>query len=68
MAGNQGELEYRKRSKVAYSDGNAPYRVAACFINEEQLAGLPILKKPFEISKLVKRVLGKVKGFRIGLV
>ncbi|KAK6320166.1 hypothetical protein J4Q44_G00092730 [Coregonus suidteri] len=55
-----------KRSKVAYSDENDPsYLVGVRFVNEEQLSRVPILKKPFELSKLVERVLGKVKNVRI---
>jgi hypothetical protein len=48
-----------------YSDENVPsYLVGAWFVNEEQLSRVPILKKPFELSKLVERVMGKVKAVR----
>ena len=56
----------RKRSKVAYSDENFPsYPVEVCFVNEEHLIGLSILKNPFDPSQLVERGLGKVKAVRI---
>ena len=45
---------------------NVPHNfVGVCFVNEEQLIGLSILKNPFDISKLVERVLGKVKAVRM---
>ncbi|XP_038831576.1 uncharacterized protein LOC120030302 isoform X4 [Salvelinus namaycush] len=42
---------------VAYSAENVPCLVALWVINEEKRIGLPILKNPFEISKLVEKVL-----------
>ena len=55
-----------KLRKVVYSDENVPsYLVGVWFVNKEQLSRLPIFKKHFEISKLVERVLGKVKAVRI---
>lgn len=49
-----------------YSDDNDPsYLVGVRVINEEVLSRVPILNKPFELSKLVERVLGKVKAVRI---
>ncbi|XP_064787539.1 uncharacterized protein LOC135510489 isoform X1 [Oncorhynchus masou masou] len=42
---------------VAYSAENVPYLVALWVINEEKRIGLSILKNPFEISKLVEKVL-----------
>lgn len=57
--------ENGKRSKVVYSDENVPsYLVGVRFVNEEQLSRVPILKNPFEPSKLVERVMGKVKAVR----
>ena len=54
-----------KRSKVEYSNENVTsYHVGVQFVNEEQLIELPILRSPFEISKLVERVLGRMKAIR----
>jgi hypothetical protein len=45
-----------KWSKVVYSEENAPpYLIGVRFVSEQQLSRLPILKKTFEISKLVER-------------
>ena len=43
-----------KGSKVEYREENVTsYLVGVRFVNEEQLNELPILRNPFEISKLV---------------
>ena len=58
---NNGE-----RRKVVYSDENDPsHLVGVRLVNEETLSRVPILKKPFELSKLLERVLGKVKAVKI---
>lgn len=55
-----------KRRKVEYSEENVTwYLVGVPFVNEEQLNELPILRNPFEISKLVERVLRRAKAVRI---
>jgi hypothetical protein len=35
------------------------------YVNEEQLSRVPIMKKPLELTKMVERVLGKMKAVRI---
>jgi hypothetical protein len=54
-----------KRSKVEYTYENVTLCLVGVWLVNEQLIKLPILRNPFEISKLVEKVLGRGKAVRI---